>query len=74
VNVAALEVFNQLSFQHFGIGHLFDTDGDSSGLGHLRGAVTPCTKNNLEAALTGRPHKQGRENALATDGFGLLWR
>ena len=39
-------------------------------LGHLRGAVTPCSGDDLEAVLGERPHKQGRENALGADALG----
>ena len=70
MNVAALKVFNQLGLQHFDIGHILDADRDGRRFGNLRGAVTPCAEDDLEAALTGRPHQQGRENALAADGFG----
>ena len=61
MNFAALEIFNQLRFQHFGISEVLDANGGGGDFGHLRGAVSPCAKDNLEAALTGRPHKQERE-------------
>ena len=44
--------------------------GTVSDFGHLRGAVTPCSGDDLEAVLGERPHKQGRENALGADGLG----
>jgi hypothetical protein len=72
VNVAALKVFNQLCLQHFGVGEVLDANGDGGDFGKLRGAVTPCAEDDLEATLTGRPHQQGRENALAADGCGQL--
>jgi hypothetical protein len=70
VNIAALEVFNQLRLQHFGIGHVLDADGHGCGLSHPRGAVTPRSEDNLEADLISGTDKQRREDALAADGVG----
>ena len=70
VNVAALEVFNQLRLQRFGVGEVLDTNGDSGGFGHLRGAVTPRSEDDLKALFAHRPHKQGRKNALGADALG----
>ena len=70
VNVAALEVFNQLRLQRFGIGEVDDADGHGRGFGHLRGAETPRSGDDLEARSRERPHQQGRENALGADAFG----
>ena len=67
VNVAALEVFNQLRLQHLGIGEVDDANGHGCGFCHLRGAVTPRSCNDLEALLVQRSHKQGRENPLCAD-------
>jgi len=60
VNVAPHEIFNQLRLQHLGIGEVLDANGHGGDFGHLRGAVTPCAEDDLEAAFTGRPYKQGR--------------
>ena len=70
VNVAALEVFNQLRLQRLGIGEVDDADGHGCGLGHLRGAVTPRSGDDLEALLGEWPHKQGRKNPLGADAVG----
>jgi hypothetical protein len=43
-------------------------------LRNLGGAVASCSGDNLEALVGKRPHKQGRENALAANAFGLLFR
>jgi hypothetical protein len=56
VNVAALEVFNQLRLQRFGVGEILDADGNSGGFGHLRGAVTPRSEDDLKALLGDWPH------------------
>jgi len=72
VNIAALEVFDKLRLQRFGIAEVDDADGHGRGVGHLRGAVTPRSGHDLEAALIQRPHKQGRKNALGADAFGQL--
>jgi hypothetical protein len=74
VNVAALEVFDQLRLQRFGIGEMPDADGDSGSLGHPRGAVTPCAEDDLEAALIQGTNEQWRENALAADALGQLFQ
>ena len=47
-----------------------DADGHGRDFGHLRGAVTPCSSDDLEAVLGEWPNKQRREYALATDGRG----
>jgi hypothetical protein len=69
-----LEVFNHLRLQHLGIGKALDANGHGGNFSKLRGAVPPCAEDDLEATLTVRPYKQGRENALAADGFGLMFR
>ena len=48
MNVAALEVFNQLRLQHFGIGHLSNTNGHGGNLGKLRGDVLPGKVTSLQ--------------------------
>jgi hypothetical protein len=53
VNVATLEVFNQLRLR---IGEVLDANGDSGGFGHLRGAVTPRPEDDLKALLGDWPH------------------
>ena len=45
-----------------------DADGHGRDFGHLRGAVTPCSSDDLEAILSERTNQQGREYALGTDG------
>ena len=47
-----------------------DADRHGRKIGHLRGAVTPCPGDDLEAVLGERPHQQRRENALGTDRLG----
>jgi len=74
MNVAALEVFNQLRLQHFGIGHVLNTYGHGGNLGQLRGAVAPGSEDNLEAAFTKWPHKQGLIYPLVTDCLGHLFQ
>jgi hypothetical protein len=74
MNVAALEVFNQLRLQHFGICHVLDTDGHGGNLGQLRCAVTPGSEDNLEAAFPKWPHKQGLIYPLVTDCLGHLFQ
>ena len=44
--------------------------GTVGGFGHLRGAIASGSGDNLEALVGERPHKQGRENALAADALG----
>jgi hypothetical protein len=39
-------------------------------ISHLRGAVTPCSGDDLEAVLGDRRHKQRRANALGANGLG----
>ena len=55
VNVEALEVFNQLRLQRFGVGEVLDADGDSGGFGHLRGAVSSRTGPSPSSACTSGP-------------------
>ena len=69
VNILALQVFNDGHFDGLSIGEIDDANGHGRDFGHLRGAVTPCSGDNLETVLGERPDKQGRENALGTDGF-----
>jgi hypothetical protein len=47
-----------------------DANGNGRNLGDLRGAKTPCPRDNLEALLGERPNEKRRENALAADAVG----
>jgi len=51
VNVAALQIFNQLRFKGLGIGQMNDADRHSLGLGNERGAVAARSGNDLEAMV-----------------------
>ena len=67
-----MQVFDQLRLQCFGIGEVDDADGNGCSLGHLRGAITPRSGDDLEALLGEGPNKQGRENSLGADALGKL--
>jgi hypothetical protein len=51
MNLGANQVLDELGFEGFGIGHLFDTDGHGVLLGQLRSAVTPFSEDDLEAVF-----------------------
>ena len=67
VNVAALQVLDQLRFKGLGIGQMNDADRHGLGLGNERGAVAARSGNDLEAMVGDRPNEQGRQYALAAD-------
>jgi len=73
VNLGVNQVF-KLCLQYFGVTHLFDAYRHGLLFGHLRGAKAPRTGHDLKAVFGEWPDKQGRQNALAADGVGLLWR
>ena len=72
VNVAALQVLDDGHFECLGVGEVDDADGQRVHVCHPRGAVTPRSCDDLEAALIQRSHKQGRENALTPYALGQL--
>ena len=41
-------------------------------MGNLRSTIPSGSGDNLEALVGKRPHKQGRQNALAADALGQL--
>jgi len=53
MNVAALEIFNQLRLQHFGIGHFADIDWNAWEFGQLCGAISLRPEYDLEPILPG---------------------
>jgi hypothetical protein len=61
VNVAALEVLDQLRFECLSVGQRNDADGDGIDLGHECGAVAARSGNDLEAMVGDWPDEQGRQ-------------
>jgi hypothetical protein len=70
VNVAALQIFDQLRLKCLSVGQMNDADRHSLGLGKMRGAVAARSGNDLKAVFGDGPDEQGRQNALAADGVG----
>jgi hypothetical protein len=56
VNVTALQVFNQLRFDHLRIGHILDANGHSVYLCNVRRTESTRSKDDLEAVLGERTH------------------
>jgi hypothetical protein len=72
VNVLALQVLDDGHLDGPGIGEMDDADRNGGNFGHLRGAVTPCSGDDLKPVLCERTHQQRRENALALNTLGQL--
>jgi len=72
VNVPTLQVLDESGFHRLGIREVDDANGNGCGLGDLSGAIASGSSDDLEALPGERPHKQGRQYALDSDGLGKL--
>src|SRR3984957_7792712 len=69
MNVAALEIFDQLRLHHLCVGHVADFDGNDFFPGNLRGTKTLRSEDDF-IALVFRSDEQGSENTLRLDAAG----
>jgi hypothetical protein len=73
MNVYALRILDQLPFLRLGVGEFDDTGGDGKQLGQLSGAVTPRSRDQLEAVQV-RTYRDGLDEAMLPDTLGELMK